>query len=78
MAGKKRKNDGVEKFYAVKCGMIPGIYMTWAECQAQTSGYSGAICTCQHGSGPRPPLLLPLFVLVCARRRETDAGPGGC
>lgn len=43
MAGKKRKNDGVEKFYAVKCGMIPGIYMTWAECQAQTSGYSGAI-----------------------------------
>lgn len=31
------------KFYAVKTGRVPGIYKTWAECQKQTVGYSGAI-----------------------------------
>jgi len=31
------------KFYAVKAGRVPGIYKTWAECQKQTVGYSGAI-----------------------------------
>ena len=30
------------KFYAVKKGLAPGIYTTWAECQAQTKGVSGA------------------------------------
>ena len=29
-------------YYAVKNGMVPGIYQTWEECQAQTSGYKGA------------------------------------
>lgn len=31
------------KFYAVKAGHKPGIYNTWAECQVQTKGFSGAI-----------------------------------
>jgi ribonuclease HI len=31
------------KIYAVKTGRKPGIYKTWAECQAQTSGFSGAV-----------------------------------
>lgn len=31
------------KFYAVKEGRVPGIYATWAECKAQTDGYSGAV-----------------------------------
>lgn len=31
------------KYYAVKKGKLPGIYLSWAECQAQTKGYSGAI-----------------------------------
>ena len=31
------------KYYAVKVGKVPGIYTTWPECQAQVSGYSGAI-----------------------------------
>lgn len=31
------------KYYAVKKGKVPGIYHSWAECQAQTKGYSGAI-----------------------------------
>lgn len=31
------------KFYAVKEGRLPGIYMTWEECKAQVNGYSGAV-----------------------------------
>lgn len=31
-----------KKIYAVKKGRIPGIYNTWAECQKQISGFSGA------------------------------------
>lgn len=31
-----------KKFYAVKSGVKPGIYETWAECEAQTKGFSGA------------------------------------
>lgn len=30
------------KFYAVLAGHKPGIYLTWAECQEQTKGFSGA------------------------------------
>ncbi|MBQ9232579.1 MAG: ribonuclease H family protein [Lachnospiraceae bacterium] len=30
------------KFYAVRKGRTPGIYMTWPECQAQTNGFKGA------------------------------------
>ena len=31
------------KIYAVKRGREVGYFKTWAECQAQTSGYPGAI-----------------------------------
>ena len=31
------------KFYAVKAGRNPGIYLSWDECQKQTKGFSGAI-----------------------------------
>lgn len=30
------------KVYAVKVGRIPGIYSTWAECEEQVKGFSGA------------------------------------
>ena len=30
-------------YYAVKKGKNPGIYQTWAECQKNTSGFSGAV-----------------------------------
>jgi len=30
-------------FYAVAKGRIPGVYKTWAECQAQVTGFGGAI-----------------------------------
>ncbi len=32
-----------KKYYAVKTGRTPGIYGTWAECQAQIHGFSGAV-----------------------------------
>ncbi len=32
-----------KKFYAVKVGKVPGIYESWAECQNQIHGFSGAV-----------------------------------
>ncbi|MBR4707376.1 MAG: ribonuclease H family protein, partial [Pseudobutyrivibrio sp.] len=32
-----------KNFYAVKVGKTPGIYKTWPECQANTSGFPGAV-----------------------------------
>ncbi|WP_138493169.1 ribonuclease H [Paenibacillus pinistramenti] len=31
-----------QKFYVVWEGKVPGVYASWAECQKQTSGYTGA------------------------------------
>jgi len=31
-----------KKFYVVWSGHKPGVYATWADCQAQTKGFSGA------------------------------------
>lgn len=41
---KKRKTDNVQKYYAVKAGFNPGVYLTYAECQQQTAGFKGAVC----------------------------------
>ena len=35
--GKKSK-----KYYAVKIGFVPGVYLTWGECQQNINGFSGA------------------------------------
>lgn len=32
-----------KKYYAVKKGLTPGIYTSWADCQAQINGFSGAV-----------------------------------
>ncbi len=32
-----------QKYYAVKQGRTPGIYMTWAECESMVKGYPGAV-----------------------------------
>lgn len=32
-----------KKYYAVKKGRKIGVFLTWAECQAQTQGFSGAV-----------------------------------
>lgn len=40
---KKRKMDAnLQKYYAVRAGNRPGVYLTWAECQEQTAGFRGA------------------------------------
>lgn len=31
-----------KKYYAVKVGLTPGVYMNWADCKAQVDGFSGA------------------------------------
>ncbi|KAL3766488.1 hypothetical protein ACHAW5_001157 [Stephanodiscus triporus] len=40
---KKMAKSKGPKFYAVAVGRVAGIYNTWDECKAQTSGYSGAV-----------------------------------
>lgn len=42
---KKRKMDNLQKFYAVQAGHIPGVYLNYADCSRQTTGFKGAICT---------------------------------
>lgn len=41
---KKRKSDNGPKYYAVQAGFRPGVYLTYAECSAQTAGFKGAVC----------------------------------
>ena len=47
-ASRKRKlSDEKEKevkYYAVRAGKEPGVYMTWAECQENITGFKGASC----------------------------------
>lgn len=31
------------KYYAVAAGRVPGIYETWADCEAQVKGFPGAL-----------------------------------
>ncbi|KAM0510958.1 hypothetical protein ACHAPE_010348 [Trichoderma viride] len=42
-ASKKKKMENVQKYYAVQAGFVPGVYLTYAECQAQTAGFKGAL-----------------------------------
>ena len=32
-----------KKYYAVKVGKTPGIYLTWEDCKSQVEGVSGAV-----------------------------------
>ena len=32
-----------KKYYAVKKGMVPGIYVSWEECKQNVDGFSGAV-----------------------------------
>lgn len=41
----KRKAGDLPKYYAVRVGVAPGVYRSWAECQAQITGHPGATCT---------------------------------
>ena len=48
-----------KKYYAVKRGKTPGIYLTWEDCRSQISGFSGAVYKgferfCSRPAGERP------------------------
>ncbi|KAK1978976.1 hypothetical protein LZ30DRAFT_196740 [Colletotrichum cereale] len=62
-SAKKRKTDkDLQKYYAVRTGARPGIYLTWAECQKQTAGFRGAQCEFEAlARRGRPLFLLPSF-----------------
>lgn len=32
-----------KKYYGVKVGRVPGVYLTWAECEKQVKGFPGAL-----------------------------------
>jgi ribonuclease HI len=41
----KRKRVGdASKYYAVRVGRKPGVYLTWDECLSQIKGHKGALC----------------------------------
>lgn len=40
----KRKSSLQLKFYAVKVGHNPGVYLSWKECERNISGFKGAVC----------------------------------
>lgn len=41
---RKRKGGPQAKFYAVKAGHTPGVYLNWKECEKSISGFRGAAC----------------------------------
>ncbi len=43
LSNKKGRILMAKKYYAVRSGRTPGIYETWADCQKQIHGFSGAV-----------------------------------
>jgi hypothetical protein len=41
---KKRKTSPQPKFYAVKAGRTPGVYLTYKECERNITGFKNAAC----------------------------------
>lgn len=56
-----------QKFYAIKKGHRVGIVNTWAECQALTKGYSGAI----YKVSPQKKRLKTLFKGLIVHNQHT-------
>lgn len=75
---KRKRRPGEQRYYAVRAGKIPGVYMSWAECQAMTNGFAGANCELLTDLSSPPPrgtiLELPPFQqqLNCRHRSATD------
>lgn len=40
----KRKSGPQAKFYAVRVGHTPGVYLTWKECEQSIKGFKNASC----------------------------------
>lgn len=81
---KRKRRPGEQRYYAVRAGKIPGVYMSWAECQAMTNGFAGANCELLNDpwnpapvpQGGGPLLKSPPFQRQpnCHRRFATDEG----
>lgn len=72
---KKRKMDASQqKYYAVRCGVTPGVYLTWAECQANTAGFAGANCELLESFVAEP---LWISLLTTSVYRQVIFVPGG-
>lgn len=74
---KRKRRPGEQRYYAVRAGKIPGVYMSWAECQAMTNGFAGANCelpTDPSRRAPPPPTFLrpPPFQQQPNCRSATD------
>ena len=41
---KKRKSSPQPKFYAVRAGRTPGVYLTYKECERNITGFKNATC----------------------------------
>lgn len=52
---KRKRRPGEQRYYAVRAGKIPGVYMSWAECQAMTNGFAGANCELPTDPSRRAP-----------------------
>lgn len=52
---KRKRRPGEQRYYAVRAGKIPGVYMSWAECQAMTNGFAGANCELLNNPWTPPP-----------------------
>lgn len=46
MGSKKRKATTQSKFYAVRAGHKPGVYVDWNDCKESITGFKGANCEC--------------------------------
>lgn len=41
---RKRKSSPQPKFYAVRVGYTPGVYLSWEECERNIVGFKNASC----------------------------------
>ncbi|KAI5458001.1 hypothetical protein BGZ63DRAFT_55327 [Mariannaea sp. PMI_226] len=72
-SSKKRKMDNVQKFYAVKAGFNPGVYLNYADCQKQTAGFKGAVC--KYISSEPPAIRSIIVFFFSLQRKMLMSGP---
>jgi hypothetical protein len=54
---KKRKNNPQIRFYAVKIGHKPGVYLNWKECEENITRYKNACCKYKISGKPSHALI---------------------
>jgi ribonuclease HI len=77
-APQKRKGSLQIKFYAVKAGHNPGVYLSWKECEQNISGFRGAACEYSYiGEMTSTNLASSPIVKSFPTREEADAYVAG-